>query len=109
MKEEKKTGAARTQPATRNEEWTDERLKAFLLLQPPADMPADYAILLKAYRGMTADLFARFVPLFVAAGHDLNACLQDGSTILDLISRHRRGTDYAAVLVDAGAQRSRPD
>ena len=60
MKEDKKTGAARTQPATRNEEWSDERLKAFLELEPPEGMPADYATLLKAYRGMTAKLFARF-------------------------------------------------
>lgn len=88
MKEEKKTGAARTQPATRNEEWSDERLSEFLGLQPPASMPADYAVLLKAYRGMTADLFARFVPLFVAAGRDVNATLDNGSTILD----HLRGT-----------------
>ncbi|MBT8146854.1 MAG: PA4642 family protein [Gammaproteobacteria bacterium] len=107
MKEEKKTGAARTQPATRNEEWSDERLKTFLELEPPAGMPADYAILLKAYRGMTADLFARFVPFFVEAGRDVNAALDDGSTILDHISQHRRSGEYVATLEQAGAKASR--
>lgn len=107
MKEEKKTGAARTQPATRNEEWSDERLKAFLDLQPPAGMPADYAVLLKAYRGMTPDLFARFVPFFVEAGRDVNVALDDGRTILDHLSEHRRGEEYVAALVDAGARKSK--
>jgi hypothetical protein len=104
MKEDKKTGAARTQPATRNEEWSDERIKTFLELEPPAGVPADYAILLKAYRGMTAGLFARFVPFFVAAGHDVNAALDDGSTMLDHISEHRHGGDYVAALEQAGAK-----
>ena len=104
MKEEKKTGAARTQPATRNEEWSDERLKTFLALEPPEGVPADYAVLLKAYRGMTAELFARFIPLFVAEGRDVNAALKDGSTILDHISQHRRSGDYVAALEQAGAK-----
>jgi hypothetical protein len=105
VKEGKKRGAERTQIATRNEEWSDERLKAFLELEPPADMPVDYNILLKAYRGMTEELFARFIPLFVEAGHDLNTTLEDGSSFLDLVSRHRRSTAYADILEQAGAKR----
>ena len=105
MKEDKKTGAARTQPATRNEEWSDERLKAFLELEPREGMPADYAILLKAYRGMTAELFARFLPFFTEAGRDLNAALQDGSTLLDHVAEHRRSEEYVAALEAAGAIR----
>lgn len=107
MKEEKKTGAARTQPATRNEEWSDGRVKAFLELEPPAGVPADFAILLKAYRGMTAELFARFVPFFVEAGRDVNAALEDGSTILDHVSQHRRSGEYVAALEQAGAKRKK--
>ena len=49
MKEGKKRGADRTQIATRNEEWSDDRLKAFLTLEPPEGLPADYNILLKPY------------------------------------------------------------
>ena len=106
MKEGKKRGAERTQIATRNEEWSDERLQAFLALEPPEGMPRDYNILLKAYRGMTVDLFERFLPLFVAAGHDLNVKLEDGSTFLDLVSRHKKSGDYCTVLEEAGANRS---
>jgi len=105
MREGKKSGAERTQIATRNEDWSDERLRAFLTLEPPAGMPADYNILLKAYRGMTAELFARFIPFFVEDGRDLNVSLPGGGTFLDLVSQHRKSTDYAAALEAAGAVR----
>ena len=42
MKEGKKTGAQRTQKATRDEEWSDERLKACLDVLPPEGMPQDF-------------------------------------------------------------------
>lgn len=104
MTDDKKRGAARTQREVRDEDWSDERLKAFLDLEPPEGMPADYNVLLKAYRGMTPELFARFVPLFVEAGRDLNVTLEDGSGFLDLVTRHRRSVEYAAILEDAGAE-----
>lgn len=106
MTDDKKTGKARTQPETRDEEWSDERLASFLSLQPPASLPADYNILLKAYRGMTAELFARFVAIYVAAGHDINVKLDDGSTFLDHVLQHRKSTEYAQALKDAGAKAS---
>jgi len=70
-------------------------------------MPAEYNMLLKAYRGMTADLFERFVAFYLAAGHDINVELQDGTTFLDLVSRHRKSVEYAKVLAAAGGQRSK--
>jgi hypothetical protein len=103
MIEDKKTGKDRTQPATRNEEWSDARIKAFLDLEPPEGVPAAYHILTKAYRGMLPEHFARFVPFFVAAGHDINVTLADGSTFLDHVSRHRAATPYVEVLHAAGA------
>ena len=103
MREEKKTGAQRTQQATRNEEWSDERLKAGLDVLPPEGLPRDYNILLRAYRGMTADLFGRFVVFYVDAGHDINVSLEDGSTLLDLVSRHRKSSEYSKILKQAGA------
>ena len=60
MKEGKKRGVERTQIATRNEIWSDDRLKLFLEIEPPSGVPVDYNILLKAYRGMTENLFERF-------------------------------------------------
>ena len=103
MIEEKKVGKERTQKATRDETWSDERLADFLKLEPPAGMPTDYSILLKAYRGMTAELFKRFIDIFVEAGHDLNSKLEDGTTILDHICEHRLSVDYVAALEAAGA------
>lgn len=104
QKEGKKTGADRTQLATRDEDWSDERLRTFLELEPPEGMPAAYNILLKAYRGMTAELFTRFIALFSEAGLDLNVSLADGSTFLDVVSQHRRSGEYASALEEAGAK-----
>ena len=103
MKTGKKRGAERTQIATRNEDWSDERLKLFLAIEPPSDMPADYNILLKAYRGMTKDLFQRFLKLYVEAGKDVNCKHTDGSTLFDLVSKHRRSKEYTVILKAAGA------
>jgi len=103
MKEEKKSGAQRTQQATRDEEWSDERLKAGLDVLPPEGLPRDYNILLRAYRGMTAELFARFIVIYADAGLDINVSLEDGSTFLDLVSRHRKSVEYADILRRAGA------
>ena len=72
MKEGKKRGAERTQIATRDEEWSDERLKLFL-------------------------------KFYVDAGNDVNCTHTDGSTIYDLVSRHRKSRDYAKILKSAGA------
>jgi len=105
MKEEKKTGKDRTQPATRNETWSDERLRAFLKLEPPESLSEDYNILLKAYRGMTADLFARFISFYAEDGRDINASLTDGSTFLDMVSSHRKSAEYADILEQAGARK----
>mgnify|MGYP003625703815 FL=1 len=104
---EKKKGAERTQRAVRDEFWTDERVHGFLSILPPEGVPADYHILLKAYRGMLPDAFERFVPFFIEAGHDINVKLEDGSTFLDHVSRHRKSAAYAEILEDAGAERTR--
>lgn len=104
---EKKKGAERTQRAVRDEFWTDERVHGFLSILPPEGVPADYNILLKAYRGMLPDAFERFVPFFIEAGRDINVTLEDGSTFLDHVSRHRKSAAYAEILEDAGAVRSR--
>lgn len=107
MKEVKKSGKNRIQPATRDENWSDDRLKSFLELEPPQSLPADYNILLKAYRGMTVELFQRFIAFYVEAEHDINVSLADGSTFLDLVSQHRKSTDYATALAAAGANSGR--
>jgi len=103
MKSEKKTGASRTQLAVTDEWWSDERIQTFLHLQPVAGEPADYHVLLKAYRGMEPDAFARFIAFFVAAGRNLNEPGPSGKTIVQLVAEHRHGSDYARILNNAGA------
>lgn len=91
-------------PKVIGEEWSDERVKSFLAItSPDEDDNRDYFTLVKAYRAMRAQDFERFVLFFVDAGRNLNAVNGDGQTILDHISEHRRGTDYAQALKNAGA------
>ena len=103
MKTEKKTGSARTQLAVTDEWFTDERVKSFLAMEPVAGENADYHVLLKAYRGMVPEAFARFVEFFVEAGRNLNAPGPGGKSILKLIGEHRHGSEYARILREAGA------
>ena len=60
MKTEKKTGADRTQPAVRDEWWSDERIQSFLALDTTADEAPDFHVLSKAYRGMVCRSFQPF-------------------------------------------------
>ena len=103
MKLRQRRVAFRTQIATRDVEWADERLNTFLDAEPPTGMPTDYNILLRAYRGMTAELFERFIVIYKEGGRNINVTLSDGSNFLDLVSQHRKSADYAAALEDAGA------
>jgi len=64
MKTEKKTGADRTQPAVRDEWWSDERVKTFLELESSNDESPDFHVLVKAYRFMVPEAFQRFVNFF---------------------------------------------
>lgn len=105
--DDKKKGADRTQPAVRDEFWTDERVHGFLSVLPPEGVPTDYHILQKAYRGMLPDAFERFVPFFIEAGHDINVPLTDGSNFLDHVLQHRKSVEYVRVLREAGAVPSR--
>jgi hypothetical protein len=104
MKTEKKTGAQRTQPAVRDEWWSDERIKAFLELESTASEAPDFHILIKAYQGMVPEAFGRFVKFFVAGGRNLNEKNAHGQSILAIISEHRNSVEYAEILREAGAK-----
>ena len=104
MKTEKKTGADRTQPAVRDEWWSDERVKSFLDMEPSSDEAPDFHILQKAYRGMVPEAFGRFVKFFIEAGRNLNEPNSHGETILKIVSEHRNASEYADILKKAGAK-----
>src|SRR5690606_13467127 len=86
---DKKKGADRTQPAVRDEWWTDERVHSYLDMQPSDGEAADFHVLIKAYRGMVPESFGRFIGFFVAAGRNLNETNSHGETALDVVSQHK--------------------
>jgi len=93
-----------SQPATRNEDWSDERVKSFLSLDRLEEINPDFHALIKAYQAMLAVEFARFVEFFIADDRDINAKDNDGKTILDYVSQHEASVAYADALKKAGAE-----
>ena len=104
MKAEKKTGADRTQPAVRDEWWSDERVQSFLELDTSHDEAPDFHILQKAYRGMVPEAFSRFIQFFIDAGRNLNEANMHGETILKIVLEHRNSGEYRKILEKAGAK-----
>lgn len=88
-------------PKVLDEEWSDERVRSFLSLEPfDTSINADYHVLVRAYESMRADDFRRFLAFFTEASRDINALSPDGETILDRVSQHRRSVDYVQALKD---------
>ena len=104
MSTEKKTGADRTQPAVRDEWWSDERVKSFLELETSQDETPDFHILQKAYRGMVPEAFVRFINFFKEAGRNINEKNSHGESILKIVSAHKNSGEYAEILKAAGAE-----
>jgi hypothetical protein len=95
-----------------DEVWDEDRLRGFLDRRPPGDgTDADFFVLLAAYQGMRPGDFRRFLPLFTAAGRDLDARDRRGRTLADLVARHRHGHPFLEALLAAGARApaSRPE
>ncbi len=85
---------------------SDERLQALITAIPTpthAVKCRDHRILLRAYRHLRADDFARFLSFFVAAGLDLNGKDEAGNTLLSTINQHGHGAPYSEALLAAGA------
>jgi hypothetical protein len=93
-----------SQPATRNEDWSDERVKSFLSLDRQEEINPDFHALIKAYQAMLAVEFARFIEFFIVDGRDINGKDNDGKTILDYVSQHEASVAYADALKKAGAE-----
>ncbi len=86
------------------ERFDDDRIKTFLHVEAYDNISPDFCALEKAYRGMVADNFATFVKFFVEEGLDINATNGEGKTILQIVSEHRQGQEYAAALKSVGAK-----
>ncbi len=82
-----------------DEVWDDARIEGFLHKPPMGDREnPDFSILLYAYRSMRVEDFARFLPLFKAAGYDLDARGRDGQTLRELLLSHRKAAPFVEVL-----------
>lgn len=86
-----------------DEQWDDERVASFLQPRPGDGENADFPLLLRAYQSMRASDFARFIPLFCAAGRDINATDAQAKTLLAEVLEHHYGDDYADILRSHGA------
>ncbi|KAA8735087.1 hypothetical protein F4V57_04865 [Acinetobacter qingfengensis] len=82
-----------SQPATFNEEWSDDRVFAYLNHLPPEGVNADYHILYNAFKHMRPHDYERLLTKFVADGHDVHATNPEGQTIKDVISQYPRQKD----------------
>ncbi|HDY82374.1 MAG TPA: hypothetical protein ENH48_05395 [Halieaceae bacterium] len=86
-----------------DEVWTEDHVKSFLDVRPHDGWDENFYMLLKAYRSMRASDFELFVGVFCGENRDVNATGKDGRTLLDIVSTHRHGVEYADILKSAGA------
>ena len=92
-----------SQPARFGEDWTDERVRAYLDRQPAEGENADFHVLITAYKHMRVHDFERFLGYFVAATRDLNATNAHGQTLLALARTHTQSAGFVTLLEQAGA------
>lgn len=87
------------------EPMTDEQIASFLDTRPQGDESLELHLLTRAYRGLRVEDFARFVPMFQAAGYDLAAAVdRQGKSFLSELREHAQAADYVAILEQAGAR-----
>jgi hypothetical protein len=86
-----------------DEVWTEDHVKSFLNVRSHDGTAEDFHMLLKAYQSMRVEDFELFVGFFCNEGRDLNAIGKDGRTVLEIISTHRHGVEYADILRAAEA------
>lgn len=88
-----------SQPATFNEEWSDDRVFAYLNQQPPSNTNADFHVLYHAFKHMRATDYERLLHKFISEGHDIHATNPEGKRIHDIIAEYpRQRDDFLAVL-----------
>lgn len=85
------------------EPMTDEQIAAFLNARPYAGESVEQHILTRAYRGLRAHDFERFIDMFRQEGFELDARDAQGKTFLQNIREHAQAEDYIAALERAGA------
>lgn len=85
-----------------DEVWDDARVESYLHKPPMGEEPADYSVLLNAYRSMRAADFERFIARYVAAGRDPAARGRAGHSLKETIRGHRHAAPFVRVLEAVG-------
>ena len=86
-----------------DEVWTEDHVKSFLSVRPHDGGDEDFHMLLKSYQCMRSSDFELFVKFFQGENRNVNATGKDGRSVLEIVSEHRHGAEYAAILKTAGA------
>lgn len=88
------------------EELDETKVARFLAMEPGSNSREnpDFHALLKAYRGLPAEAFERFLVLFKDSGRDVNARDLKGRTLLEQARAHIRHPEYVEILLRHGAQ-----
>ena len=82
---------------------SEERIKEFLSLEPPATENVDFHRLQKAYRGMPPQYFEIFIELFKEQGGDISAPSKNGTTFIESIKNQKHAQAYIDILVSSNA------
>ena len=85
--------------------WTEDHIRSFLTARPHDNSDQNFHMLLKAYQSMRVEDFKLYVDFFRTEDRQINATGLDGRSVLDIVSEHRQGADYADILRAAGATR----
>lgn len=83
-----------------DEVWTQERIRSFLDIEPPAGENADFHVLYTAYKNMRLEDFETFLQMFADSGRDFKAQGKQGKTVIDIIRQHKKNTPFASALAE---------
>ena len=79
----------------------DEQVKLFLDFEPVDATSPSLHKLIKAYRGLRIDDFARFLTFFKEAGYDVDGKDEQGQTFVDIIKDQRNAEEYIELIESA--------
>lgn len=88
------------------ERFDDERIKSFLNVAPVPGVDTNFLALERAYRGMVAEDFAKFVAFYRAEGRPLDPCNARGESFRAILRQHRHSGDYMDALESADQPQS---
>ena len=79
----------------------DEQVKLFLDFEPVDATSPSLHKLIKAYRGLRIDDFARFLTFFKEAGYDVDGKDEQGQTFVEIIKDQRNAEEYIELIEKA--------